>query len=68
MKFPLLFIIVTLALIGCGKREESPKDAKSKIAAQTVSIPQNLIDEFSGEKSLKEIKTLTSFGPRPPES
>jgi glutaminyl-peptide cyclotransferase len=68
MKFPLLFIIVTLALIGCGKREESPKDAKSKIVAQKVSIPQNLIDEFSGEKSLKEIKTLTSFGPRPPES
>jgi glutaminyl-peptide cyclotransferase len=66
MKLPLLFI--ALALVGCEKPEGAPEDTKNKIVVPTVSIPQGLVDEFSGVKALEEIKTLTSFGPRPPES
>ncbi|MDA7877054.1 M28 family peptidase [Akkermansiaceae bacterium] len=66
MKLPI-FLIAAL-LVSCGERETPERGTTSKIVEANVPIPAKLVQEFSGEKALEEVKMLTSFGPRPPES
>ncbi len=68
---PLLFscaVLLAAVIISCGKKDAPQTPETSTPAEALVPIPAKLAEEFSGEKALDEIKELTSFGPRPPES
>jgi len=63
-----LFFAMAVLLAGCGERKVSPPAPVGGIIEPTVAIPARLVDEFSGERAFEEVRKLTSFGPRPPES
>ena len=58
-------IFVILSASSCQKNEEAPDTPDLPSIAP---VPAEAITQFSGQRAFDHVKTLTDFGPRPPES
>ena len=64
----LTFALLILLLPGCGEKEDPKEEASPRVEATSSSIPDTLVEKFSGEKTLDHLKKLTAIGPRPADS
>ncbi|MGJ8695830.1 MAG: M28 family peptidase [Verrucomicrobiaceae bacterium] len=64
----LLCLTASLLFASCGEKDTPAPDSQSRVVTPSAEIPATFVDDFSGDKALAHIETLTSYGPRPPES
>ena len=61
-----VFGIFALFILSSCQKEEEEND--SAVTPSISPIPLTAVAQFSGQRAFQHVKTLTSFGPRPPES